>query len=72
MRYIERRGEARMHGKKELPWLRHKFLLVELWTGAYMLDSWEALAIFLVPTIIVAAVIYRFAFDATAAVAVPA
>ncbi len=36
MRYLERN-----HGKEPMPWLKHKLYLLQLWTGAYMLDTWE-------------------------------
>ena len=47
LRFVEQRGAR----SGELPWLRHKVLQLELWTGAYMLDRWEAVAIFLVPVV---------------------
>ena len=42
LRYLER-------GRKEpLPWLKHKLYLFRLWTGAYMLDSWEVVLLTLI------------------------
>jgi hypothetical protein len=34
-------------------WLDRKLLMLELWTGAYMLDRWEKWVIFLVPVLII-------------------
>mmetsp|Transcript_22439 Transcript_22439/g.44061 ORF Transcript_22439/g.44061 Transcript_22439/m.44061 type:complete len:104 (+) Transcript_22439:322-633(+) len=36
LRYMERSR------KEPLPWLKHKLYLLRLWSGAYMLDDWEA------------------------------
>lgn len=49
MRYMER-----SHGKAPLPWLKHKLYLARLWTGAYMLDTWETALL----TAIILAVLY--------------
>eukprot|EP00516_Mucochytrium_quahogii_P006798 CAMPEP_0203763900 /NCGR_PEP_ID=MMETSP0098-20131031/17073_1 /ASSEMBLY_ACC=CAM_ASM_000208 /TAXON_ID=96639 /ORGANISM=" , Strain NY0313808BC1" /LENGTH=72 /DNA_ID=CAMNT_0050659269 /DNA_START=29 /DNA_END=247 /DNA_ORIENTATION=- len=35
LRYMERSR------KEPLPYLKHKFYLFRLWTGAYMLENWE-------------------------------
>jgi len=32
---------------RRVPWLRHKWLLLQLWTGAYMLDDWEKASLLL-------------------------
>mmetsp|Transcript_8191 Transcript_8191/g.14519 ORF Transcript_8191/g.14519 Transcript_8191/m.14519 type:complete len:83 (+) Transcript_8191:200-448(+) len=42
MRYMERsRNEP-------LPWLKHKLYLLDVWTGAYMLDPWEKVVLTLI------------------------
>lgn len=48
VRHVERMGEHSIE-KKELPWLKHKWFLLKLWTGAYMLDSWEVVSVFAIP-----------------------
>ena len=51
LRFVERRGER----SKDLPWLRHKVLLLELWTGAYMMDTWEGWVILGTPLVLLLA-----------------
>src|SRR4051794_9778294 len=46
-RFVVRRKK-----KSSLPWLRHKVLQLQLWTAAYMLDSWEAAVILSLPVLI--------------------
>lgn len=57
IRYVERMGEHSAE-KRELPWLKHKWFLLKLWTGAYMLDSWEVVAVFAAPALALIALVY--------------
>ncbi len=43
----ESRLKFAQRGLKEtnMGWLRHKFYLFRLWTGAYMLDHWEQIIV---------------------------
>jgi len=59
LKFVERRGDRR----KDLPWLRHKVLLVQLWTGAYMLDRWEGWLILLLPLTLAGLVLYLAGFS---------
>ena len=58
LKFVERRGDRR----KDLPWLRHKVLLVQLWTGAYMLDRWEGWLILILPVALVGAALYGWGY----------
>ena len=62
-RSLESRSKFLVRGrrkKKSLPWLRHKFLQLQLWTAAYMLDTWEAAVVFLSLPLLVIGLIYVF------------
>lgn len=60
--FADRRADLEAEtSNKEMPWWRHKLLLVQLWTGAYMLDRWEAVAIFVTPIAMFGAFYYFYA-----------
>jgi hypothetical protein len=47
-RFVTKKPSHRKNSKHGVPYLRHKFLQWELWTAAYMLDSWEVVVVFLI------------------------
>ena len=60
-RSLEHRTKFLVRGrskKKPLPWLRHKYLQLELWTAAYMLDTWEAAVIMVLVPLLIFGMLY--------------
>jgi hypothetical protein len=49
--------------KQSLPWLRHKYLQLQLWTAAYMLDTWEAAVVMMLVPLLTFGLLYALGWS---------